>query len=101
MQANEKKKKSGANYAVMSQVDVPTGRNGKHKAVVTKILSDLEGLKPGKAIRIPLNELNDSKENVRSALNRAIHKLKIEIATSTDEEYLYVWHSNGNGNQAD
>ena len=31
------------------------------------------------------------KENVRSALNRAVHKLNIEIATSTDEKYLYVW----------
>ncbi|MCU1285785.1 MAG: hypothetical protein JWO13_2135 [Acidobacteriales bacterium] len=56
MAVNQKKSKSGANFLVVSQVDVPTGRNGKHKAVVTKILSDLENLKPGKAIRIPLSE---------------------------------------------
>ena len=90
MPANEKKN-NGSNYSVMSQTDVPTGRRGKHKAVVTMILSDLDDLKPGKAIRIPLDDLDDSKENVRSALNRAVHKLKIEIATSTDEKYLYVW----------
>ncbi|MCU1305740.1 MAG: hypothetical protein JWN45_435 [Acidobacteriaceae bacterium] len=89
MAANQKK--SSPNFSVMSQTEVPTGRNGKHKAVVTMILSDLDGLQPGKAIRIPLEELDDSKENVRSALNRAVHKLKIEISTSTDEKYLYVW----------
>jgi hypothetical protein len=85
------KKNGSANYSVVPQSDVPTGRNGKHKAVVAKILSDLDNLKPGKAIRIPLDELDDTKENVRSALNRAVHKLKIDIATSTDEKYLYVW----------
>jgi hypothetical protein len=89
--AASEKKNSSSNFSVMSQTEVPTGRNGKHKAVVTMILSDLDGLKPGKAIRIPLEELDDTKENVRSALNRAVHKLKIEIATSTDEKYLYVW----------
>jgi hypothetical protein len=99
--SEKQRKNKGANFSVMSQVDVPTGRNGKHKAVVTKILTDLEDLKPGKAIRIPLNELNDSKENVRSALNRAIHKLKIEIATSTDDHYLYVWHANDVQSAAD
>jgi DNA helicase TIP49 (TBP-interacting protein) len=89
--AASEKKNSSSNYSVMSQTEVPTGRNGKHKAVVTMILSDLDSLKPGKAIRIPLEELDDTKENVRSALNRAVHKLEIEIATSTDEKYLYVW----------
>jgi hypothetical protein len=98
------KKNGSSNYSVMSQSDVPTGRNGKHKAVVTMILSDLEHLKPGKAIRIPLEDLDDTKEKVRSALNRAVHKLKIEIATSTDEKYLYVWRTedaprNGNGSR--
>ena len=87
------KKNGSSNYSVMSQSDVPTGRNGKHKAVVAKILSDLDNLKPGNAIRIPLDELDDTKENVRSALNRAVHKLKIDIATSTDDEYLYVWRA--------
>jgi len=99
-----RKKDNDSNYSVMSQSEVPTGRNGKHKAVVTMILSDLEHLKVGKAIRIPLDSLDDTKENVRSALNRAVHKLKMEIATSTDEKYLYVWRPadalpNGNGNK--
>ena len=30
------------NFKGMAQADVPQGRNGKHKAIVTKILSDLD-----------------------------------------------------------
>jgi DNA helicase TIP49 (TBP-interacting protein) len=62
------------NFKTMSQCDVPQGRNGKHKEVVTKILSDLDQLPAGVALKVPLAELEESKENVRSALNRAIHK---------------------------
>jgi hypothetical protein len=35
--------------------------------------------------------LPDSKENIRSALNRATNQRGIEVATSSDEEHLYVW----------
>ena len=59
------------NFKTMAQVDVPQGRNGKHKEVVTKILSDLDQLPEGIALKIPLADLAESKEKVRSALNRA------------------------------
>ena len=59
------------NFTGMPQADVPQGRNGKHKAIVTKILSDLDQVKSGIALKVPLAELSDSKEKVRSALNRA------------------------------
>ena len=32
------------NFKGMAQADVPHGRNGKHKAIVTRILSDLGGM---------------------------------------------------------
>jgi hypothetical protein len=35
------------NFKTMAQLDVPQGRNGKHKQVVTKILSDLDQLPAG------------------------------------------------------
>jgi hypothetical protein len=38
-----------------------------------------------------LTALPDSKENIRSALNRASHQKGIEVATSSDAEYLYIW----------
>jgi hypothetical protein len=85
--------KNKPRFAVMAQVDVPQGRNGKHKAIVSQILEELEELKDGAALKIPLAELSDSKENVRSALNRASHKLNRPLATAADAKFLYVWRS--------
>jgi hypothetical protein len=85
-------KKVPMNFSTMSQVDVPQGRNGKHKDIVTKILSDLDQLQKGIALKIPLAELADGKENVRSALNRATRKSGRRVATATDATFLYVWN---------
>jgi hypothetical protein len=81
------------NFKTANRSDVPTGRNGKHKSIVTRILSDLEALESGRCIKIPLSELPDTKINIRSALNRATHKLRKPVATATDEEFLYIWNS--------
>ncbi len=80
------------NFKTMAQLDVPQGRNGKHKQVVTKILSDLDQLAEGVALKVPLAELAESKENVRSALNRAVHKCGRSVATASDATFLYVWN---------
>jgi DNA helicase TIP49 (TBP-interacting protein) len=84
--------KAAMNFKTMAQVDVPQGRNGKHKQIVTQIFSDLDQLPAGVALRVPLAELEESKENVRSALNRAIHKGDRKVATASDAEFLYVWN---------
>lgn len=85
-------KKMHMNFGTMSQGDVPQGRNGKHKGIVTKILSDLDQLPKGIALKIPLAELAEGKENVRSALNRATRKGHRDVATATDATFLYVWN---------
>jgi DNA helicase TIP49 (TBP-interacting protein) len=85
-------KKASMNFSTMQRVDVPQGRNGKHKQIVTKILADLDQLPQGAALRVPLAELAESKENVRSALNRAIHKGGRSVATASDSDFLYVWN---------
>jgi len=84
--------KNPMNFKTMAQVDVPQGRNGKHKEVVTRILSDLDQLPEGIALKVPLVELAESKEKVRSALNRAIHKGSRNVATASDADFLYVWN---------
>ncbi len=76
---------------------VPKGRDGKHKEIVSQLLSDLEQLVPGSALRIPINELPDSKENIRSALNRATRQRGLNVATSSDAGYLYVWNVEPDG----
>ncbi|MGA9542710.1 MAG: hypothetical protein WBQ85_04025 [Candidatus Sulfotelmatobacter sp.] len=80
------------NFRTMSQADVPQGRNGKHKQIITEILSDLDQLPSGVALKVPLAELEESKENVRSALNRAVHKGGRNVATASDANFLYVWN---------
>ncbi|HTW25439.1 MAG TPA: hypothetical protein VMD78_17685 [Candidatus Baltobacteraceae bacterium] len=85
-------RKSSMHFKTMIQADVPQGRNGKHKTIVTSILEDLDQLKDGAAIKVPLADLAESKEKVRSALNRATRKAKIRVATATDGDFLYVWN---------
>ena len=80
------------NFGTLAQVDVPQGRNGKHKEIVSKILSDLGQVRTGVALKIPLDDLAASKEKVRSALNRATRKTGRKVATSTDTKFLYIWN---------
>jgi len=80
------------NFKGMAQADVPQGRNGKHKAIVTRILSDLDQVQKGVALKVPLAQLADTKENVRSALNRATRKGGRHVATASDDTFLYVWN---------
>ncbi len=89
----QKKPRPQHNFNTTARADVPTGRNGKHKSIVTQVLNDLETLESGQALKIPLDELPDTKVNIRSALNRATRKLGKTVATAADEEYLYVWNS--------
>jgi hypothetical protein len=79
-------------FHTMVQADVPQGRNGKHKEIVTTVLRDLDRLKPGSAIKVPLADLVQSKERVRSALNRATRKAGRKVATASDATFLYVWN---------
>lgn len=79
------------NFRSMATRDVPRGRNGKHKAIVARIVSDLDQIAAGVAIKIPLADLAESKEKVRSALNRATRKAGRSVATASDDTFLYVW----------
>jgi DNA helicase TIP49 (TBP-interacting protein) len=79
-------------FKTMVQSDVPQGRNGKHKQIVAAILSDLDNLKAGSALKVPLAELAESKEKVRSALNRATRKAGRRVETASDSNFLYIWN---------
>lgn len=81
------------NFKTTPRGDVPTGRHGKHRDIVTQILDDLQDLGAGTALKIPLDELPDTKVNIRSALSRATRKIGITVATAADDEFLYVWNS--------
>ena len=80
------------NFKTVAVPEVPHGRNGKHKLIVTRILSDLDQINDGMAIKVPLADLGDSKEKIRSALNRATRKTHRGVSTASDVQYLYIWN---------
>ena len=81
----------GMKFESVLQANVPKGREGKHKEIITQLLSDIAKLAPGAALKIPVSELPDTKQNVRSALSRAASQNKLNLATSSDDDFLYVW----------
>ena len=94
MDDNEKIPNAPMRFDSISQVDVPKGRDGKHKKIITLLLEDIAQLKSGSALKIPLAELPDTQENIRAALSRAAAQRKLAIATSSNADFLYVWKTN-------
>jgi hypothetical protein len=80
-------------YQTMPRSEVPQGRHGKHKPVISLILDDLDRLKDGAALKVPLSELREGKAKVRSALNRAARKVGRTVVTASDSEFLYIWNA--------
>jgi hypothetical protein len=90
--AGKTEKAAPMHFKTVIHADVPQGRNGKHKEIVTVILRDLDKLKEGAALKVPIAELPDTKENIRSALNRATLKAGHRVATAADDQFLYIWN---------
>lgn len=97
---NEINRSSGAKAKVPSgaapfesvlQANLPKGRDGKHKEIILRLLKDIGQLRVGMALKVPLSQLPDTKENIRSALSRAARQKQIDLATSSNDEFLYVW----------
>lgn len=94
METNSNSGSGSMKFESILQLDVPKGRDGKHKKIIALLLSDIDQLPSGSALRVPLSELPDSKENIRAALNRATRQRGIDVATSSDENHLYIWKVN-------
>ena len=88
-----KSQRQSAPFKTIDRAGIPNGRKGKHHDIIGRILQDLESLPEGRALKIPLADLSDSKANIRSALNRATHKHRKNVATAADDEFLYVWNT--------
>jgi hypothetical protein len=91
MASNTNPNSGSTKFESILQLDVPRGRDGKHKKIVTQLLSDIEQVAEGSALKVPLSALPDTKENIRAALNRATRQRGINVATSSDEDHLYIW----------
>jgi hypothetical protein len=79
-------------FESISQRDVPKGRHGKHQEIILELLESLANLKDGAALKVDLTLLPDTKENIRAALSRATRTRNMNVATSSDDKYLYVWN---------
>lgn len=75
----------------ISQNDLPAGRKGKHHPMLLDVLDALEDLEEGRAIKVPLTDYSGTLADMRSAIHRATRKRDMEVLTSSDDEYLYVW----------
>ncbi len=89
--ATKRRQDKDINFDTISQADLPNGRKGKHHSLLVRVLEDLERLHDGRAIRIPLAECGGSVADIRAAVFRATSKRSFDIATSSDDEFFYVW----------
>lgn len=88
---NQNRESAELQFQSIRQDQVPKGRDGKHKRTVTLLLSELNRLKPGSALKVPLSALPGTKANIRAALNRATRLEGLRVATSSDAAHLYIW----------
>jgi hypothetical protein len=92
MATRERSVGSRQHFESIERSAVPTSRKSKHYEIVEKILQDVGGLKGKRALRIPRTLLGEAKiEHIRAALSRAAAKSDINLATSADQKYFYVW----------
>jgi len=79
-------------FDTIDTIDVPHDRKGKHNALVSRIMEDLQRIEPRVALKVPASALGSQKiENIRAALAREVKKTRLRIATSIDQDYFYVW----------
>ena len=86
---------SRSDFETIPTAEVPHGRKGKHNSLVSQILTNLLTLQAGNALKIPILDLRKQKvENIRAAINRAGRRVNLQIATSSDDYFFYVWIDN-------
>ncbi len=95
MRAPGKNDGAKVNFQTLSQSDLPNGRKGKHHQLIVRVIQDLDQLDDGRAIRVPLADFEGTVADIRSAILRATKKKNLKISTSSDDNFFYLWKSNG------
>lgn len=79
-------------YGTVNISSVKGRRRGKHHSLVEGVILDLEVLPSGRAIKVPLTEINGvTLADLRSAVHRATVAKKLNVETSSDNEHFYIW----------
>jgi hypothetical protein len=85
-------KKSALTFDSINKAEVPHTRKGKHHDLVDDILQDVKNLTKGAALKVPKSAFGEAKlTNVRAALSRASERAGMSLATSSDDDFLYIW----------
>jgi hypothetical protein len=71
--------------------EIRQGRHGKHHDLTSDIAAQIAGLSDGEAMRIPLEDVDVSLPNLRSAVSRAMQARGIQIGTFSDGDNLFIW----------
>jgi hypothetical protein len=80
------------NYETVPTAGLKRSRKGKHHDLMRRIMEDLRQSRPGFAVKIPLSSTEGVPVlNLRSVIVRTAAKEKTRVATSSDDEYFYVW----------
>ena len=86
------KNKSEAIFSKIGLTQLPRSRRSKHSEIISRILAELWDLERETALRVSRASLGAEKlSNVRAAVSRAVKKHGLEVTTSTDHEYFYLW----------
>ena len=81
-----------APFESINRSDVPRTRKSKHHGIIEQILEEAGTLRTKKALKIPRSALGSARiEHIRAALTRASARLEMNLATSSDDQYFYVW----------
>jgi hypothetical protein len=67
------------------------GRHGKHHDLASRVAREIEALADGEALKIPVDSMDVSLANLRSAVSRAMTSRGVKIGTFSDGESLFVW----------
>jgi hypothetical protein len=79
-------------FESIDRTAVPRTRKSKHYEIVEEILQQMGQLRSKKALKIPRSALRPAKlQHIRAALVRAAARQNLTVATSSDNEYFYIW----------
>ena len=82
------------NFETVPTAGLKRSRKGKHHDLMRRIIEDLRKSRPGFAVKIPLSSAEGVPVlNLRSVIVRTAAKENIKVATSSDDEYFYVWRA--------
>jgi hypothetical protein len=88
---NTRQARSGSEFERVPLSELRQGRHGKHHDLMLNIAAQIARLPDGEAMKIPLENLEVSLPNLRSAVSRAMQTRGVQIGTLSDGDNLFIW----------